>query len=167
MFSLFISRSTRITENTATLIDLVFTNTIHSVLSSNIFTLVLFDHLATHTKILLNSSTTPASHRFSATEIFLIKSTGYLLIPTIKSPKCLFAQESYNKFEEISLKHYDAAYPLKSSPKRRKNERKNPKPWILSWPENTCARKDRLFHVFVKDPSIEKQTSCNRLKIFL
>ena len=67
-FAQIISRPTRITENTATSIDLVFTNNIHSVLSSNILTLDLSEHLATHTKISLNSSTTTASHRYSATE---------------------------------------------------------------------------------------------------
>ena len=33
--------------------------------------------------------------------------------------------------------------------------------------ENACARKDRLIHVFVKDPSIENRTSCTRFKIFV
>ena len=41
------------------------------------------------------------------------------------------ADQKYNKFEEIYKTYYDASFELKSV--RRKNQRKNPKPWILPW----------------------------------
>ena len=52
------------------------------------------------------------------------------------------AQSQYEKFDEIYMRHYNNAYPLNHDKRtRRKNERKNPKPWILPWLENACARK--------------------------
>ena len=52
-----ISRPTRITDHSATLIDHVYTNKLNNVISSNILTLDLSDHLATVTTILLGSAT--------------------------------------------------------------------------------------------------------------
>ena len=76
------------------------------------------------------------------------------------------AQSDYDKFEEIYLKHYNTAYPLKSNRTRRKNERQNPKPWILPWLEDACARKKRLYHIFVKNPSPENKANYKKLKDF-
>ena len=56
-FVQLISRPTRITEHLATLLDLTFTDNIDSTLSCNILTVDLSDHLSTHTKISLDSTT--------------------------------------------------------------------------------------------------------------
>ena len=61
------------------------------------------------------------------------------------------AQTAYNKFEEIYLKHYNNAYPLKSDHIRRKNERKNPKPWILPWLEDACSHKKDFFMILLRN----------------
>ena len=76
------------------------------------------------------------------------------------------SQTAYGKFEEIYLKHYENAYPLKNNRTRRKNERENPKPWILPWLEDACSRKNKLFHNFVKEPSPENKTKYDKLKEF-
>ena len=73
------------------------------------------------------------------------------------------AQESYDKLNEIYMSHYDTAYPLKSNRIRRNHERKDPKPWILPWLEDTCARKNKLYHEFVTKPSPENKTKYNKL----
>ena len=51
-----VSRPTRVTDHSAALIDLVFADNINSTLSCNIITVDLSDHLATHTKLSLGSS---------------------------------------------------------------------------------------------------------------
>ena len=68
------------------------------------------------------------------------------------------AQEQYNTFTEIYMKHYNTAYPIKSQRERRKNELQNPKPWILPWLEDACARKKLLYHDFVLEPTIKNKT---------
>ena len=45
-------------------------------------------------------------------------------------------------------------------------ERKNSKPWILPWLEDACARKNKLYHNFVKNPSSENKTKYDKLKKF-
>ena len=63
------------------------------------------------------------------------------------------AEIQYEKFSEVYTKLYDQAYPPRNKGPRRKNERKNPKPWILPWLEDACARRKQLFHDKVKTPS--------------
>ena len=72
-------------------------------------------------------------------------------------PVGLDAQELYNKFIEIYMKHYDEAYPLNSKRIRRKHERVNPKPWVLPWLEEACDRKNKLFHDWIKTPSLTNE----------
>ena len=64
------------------------------------------------------------------------------------------------------MRHYNAAYPLKSQRERRKNERKNPKPWILPWLEDACARKNLLYHYFVKEPTTANKTVYDKMEAF-
>ena len=67
---------------------------------------------------------------------------------------------------EIYTKHYDTAYPLKNDRNRRKNERLNPKPWILPWLENACARKQDLYHKSVKYPTLENIAAYKKMDKF-
>ena len=178
-FVQIVSRPTRITEHSATLIDHVYTNNIDSTLSCNILTLDISDHLATHTRVTLGTSTAQ-SRRISAqvkndkgnlrifNEANDIKFRQLIHEETWEEvlSDTLDAQTAYNKFDEIYTKHYNAAYPLRSERVRRKNERKNPKPWILPWLEDACARKNNLFHEFVNTPSPENKAKYDKLNEF-
>ena len=75
-------------------------------------------------------------------------------------------QTAYTKFEEIYMKHYNAAYPLKANRVRRINERQNPKPWILPWLEDACARRQTAYHEFVKRPSPDNKKTYDKLNLF-
>ena len=55
-FLQIVSRPTRVTESSATLIDHVYTNNLKSTHSCNILTLDISDHLATFTKMALDSN---------------------------------------------------------------------------------------------------------------
>ena len=177
-FAQIVSRPTRITEHSATLIDHVYTNNLDSALSCNVLTLDLSDHLATHTKISLGSSTLTSrinavSHKKHKVELRIFNEANHEkfenLIKTENWQEItddMGAQSAYDKFEEIYLKHYDHAYPLKCNRIRRKNERLNPKPWILPWLEDACARRQNAYHFFVKTPSIENKAKYDKLNQF-
>ena len=135
-FVQLISRPTRITEHSATLLNLTFTDNIDSTLSCNILTLDLSDHLATHTKISLGS-TTRESRTFNSNreenDYRIFNEANNQIFEQLISEETwdevnenIGAQESYEKFDEIYLKHYNTAYPIKTNRIRRKNERKNP-----------------------------------------
>ena len=177
-FAQIVSRPTRITEHSATLIDHVYTNDIDSTLSCNILTLDLSDHLATHTKIDLGSNTrktciNTTNSKQNKVEHRMFTEANHEKFKVLINEENfdeiteeMDAQTAYNKFEEIYLKHYNDAYPLKSNNVRRKNERANPKPWILPWLEDACARKQKAYHEFVKTPIPENKAKYDKLNLF-
>ena len=74
--------------------------------------------------------------------------------------------EQYNLFNEIYMKHYNTAYPLKKHRVRREHERVEPKPWILPWLEEACARKQNLYHLKVTQPSEENSAAYEKMNKF-
>ena len=76
------------------------------------------------------------------------------------------ANEQYDKFNEIYNKHYNTAYPIKSKHVRRMNERKNPKPFILPWLEDACARKNLMYFESTVCPTQKNVATYKKLKKF-
>ena len=177
-----ISRPTRITDHSATLIDHIYTNKLQCVTSTSIVTLDLSDHLGTTITVSLNDrfdrtvNIEHVHHDPPGSEFRMFNDASDQIFKELianenwsddSSDKNIDAEAQYNKFVEIYTRHYTTAYPLKQSRKRRKNERANPKPWILPWLEDACARKNRLYHDFVKDPSIKNKSKYQKMKRFV
>ena len=174
-----VSRPTRITDKSATLIDHVYTNNLENTLSCNILTLDLSDHLAIHTRVLLSKNKIDNVAKFrhqSETKVRDIRIFNDANNETFNSlintetwtdiTDDMDAQKSYDKFHETYIKHYEAAYPLKSQRIRRQNERQDPKPWILPWLEDACARKKDFYHEFVKEPTPANKIKYDKMKAF-
>ena len=178
-FVQIISRPTRITENCHTLIDHVYSNNVYSSLSCNILTLDISDHLATHTRITLGSSTSESRRctkipKQEKNECRLFNEANNAFFKQLINDETwtdhitddMDAQEAYDKLDDIYMTHYNTAYPLISKRIRRRNERKNPKPWILPWLEDACQRKNKLYHSYIKKPSPENKAKYDKLNIF-
>ena len=149
-----------------------------NVLSCNIITTDLTDHLAIETTISLGTAQISRhvidlnddNHEIT-TRIFndandskfkeLIDNEDWTEVTHIND-----SNGKYEKFSEIYKGHYDVAYPLKTKRIRRTNERKNPKPWILPWLENACARKQLFYHEFIKNPSPENKSRYDKMNKF-
>ena len=181
-FMQLISRPTRVTDHSATLIDHIYTNKLNSIINTSIITLDISDHLGTLVTISLNDefdrattmrnkkteSSNPDYRMFNEAndEIFrqCIADEDWSAI--LDEPN-LNSETQYDRLAEIYTKHYDSAYPTKKNRVRRKKERANPKPWILPWLEEACDRKNRLYHQFVKDPTLANKIKYNKLKKFV
>ena len=157
-----ISRPTRITSHSATLIDHIYTNSIQHVTSSGILLSDLSDHLGTFTKLNFESRRVETNYRVSAdtplTQFRLCRQENLDHFVELVSHETWqdaldseSAEAMFTKLDQTYLKHYDEAFPLKTSAPRRKNERQNPKPWMMDWLEDAIARKDELFKKFVKN----------------
>ena len=179
-FVQLVSRPTRITENSCTLIDHVYSNNIENTISCNILTTDISDHLATLTSINLGGKKLNKRSK-------LINKNGAnknIMFRVYKEENDQKFQEliqgenwekvfdsddaaaQYNKFNEIYTNHYNNAYPLQKNKVRRKNERKNPKPWILPWLEDACARKQDLYHLSITTPTVENRSAYKKLNKF-
>ena len=178
-----ISRPTRITDHSATLIDHVYTNNIDKTISTNVLTLDISDHLATACTFKLG--TIPGLNRNSTVRSNPLLRRNKNLKSRIFNEanhdifRQLIANESwdgvfeesdasrqYDKFCNTYTDHYNTAYPLKANRTRRAHERSEPKPWILPWLEAACARKQRLFHDKIKNPSEENISAYKKMEKF-
>ena len=161
-----ISKPTRITENSATLIDHVYSNNINNVMSCNVLTLDVSDHLATSTTIKLESLSTSNNTRSRIKKVAakpesrIITEANHAIFKDLMEGENWDAitgtrdpNEQYNIFNEVYVKHYNTAYPLKKNRIRREHERADPKPWILPWLEAACDRKQNLYYLKVNHPS--------------
>ena len=171
-----ISRPTRITDHSATLIDHIYTNNIENLVSASILTIDLSDHLATFAIISLDGDTKAnnihGNNNCDKADFRLYNAANDEKFSQLINdenwdiPDGLDAQGQYDNFMDIYMKHYNTAYPLITKRERRKNERILPKQWILPWLEDACNRKNRLYHTYVKNPTIENKTKYNKMRNF-
>ena len=178
-FAQTVSKPTRVTDHSATLIDHVYTNHVTNVVSCNVLTLDISDHLAISTNISLR---TPSSVNFcrqlqlvdrSKKEARVFNEANHAKFKelidgesweTISDDED--ADKQYEMFYKTYMKHYDNAYPLRRNNVRRKFERADPKPWILPWLEAACNRKKSLYFDKVKNPSEKNCQTYDKMKKF-
>ena len=172
-FTQVISRPTRITDYTATLIDHIYTNQIHNTKSTGIITYDISDHLATYISIALQdnsnfnhmmSTNSELSSKFNEENCTkfhdLLSNENWDNVLNVND-----TQIKYDKFIETYTNHYDTVFTTTTT--KRKKQRVNPKPWILPWLEEACDRKNRLYHAYVKDPSISNKMKYQKMKNFV
>ena len=176
-----ISRPTRVTDRTYTLIDHIYCNMISKVITSSIFTLDITDHLATSLTVSLDpnfdnslQSNEGAKNTDSITGEFRIineaNSQKFHELITEEHwdlPEGLDAQQQFDEFNKIYISHYNNAFPLKTERVRCKKERLDPKPWILPWLEEASDRKNRLYFVWVKNPTDTNHEKYKKMKKFV
>jgi exonuclease III len=177
-FTEVISKPTRITDHSATLLDHIFTNSLAKTTSTGVLINDISDHLGTFINLNINStratrSFTPKSNqpsssyrKFSTENIArfqqLISEEAWDTVVEESD-----VQTKYNNFEKIYAKHYNEAFPEITSNQKRKKQRVNPKPWILPWLEEACDRKNRFYHNFVKEPTTANKTKYTKMKKFV
>lgn len=183
-FIQLVSRPTRVTDHSASLIDHLYTNNQEDTISCNVLTTAVSDHLAIVTTINLdntssspyrlantrnNNHTDPAQSEFRVyNEANNLKFNELISEEDWDSvlSEGLDAQQQFNKFNETYTKHYNTAFPLKSKRIRRQNERVNPKPWMLEWLEEAIARRDMFYHVYIKAPTDTNFRTYKKMKDF-
>ena len=155
-----ISKPTRITSHSATLIDNIFTNNLDRVMVSGILYSDLSDHLPVFqiTNYQPQIYNTPA--KFKTREITQssianfqneLHEINWDEIASFTSPN-----ESYNRFSDILLPIYNKHFPLKT---RHTNTNVGSKPWFSTGLHNSCCKKNLLYKNYLKDP-----TPANKLK---
>lgn len=170
-----INRPTRVTDHSTTLIDHIYTNQIHNMLSSGVIMYDISDHLGTYITITLqdligirisegaggHSTYTKINAENLAKFQNLINDESWAEVLNETE-----TQVKYDKFIKIYTEHYNKAFPS-SNNARRKNQRKNPKPWILPWLEVACDRKNRLYYKYIDDPTPQNKAKYDKMKRFV
>ena len=176
-FAQIIPLPTRVTDHTSTIIDHIYSNQVHTLLTSRVVTLDISDHLGTYIQFNAdpnfvrdntNENADPLTEfmnfrKFNAAN--MEKFANHVSDETWSAvDDATSADEKYQKFEEIYTKHYDKSFESKFI--RRKNQRKNPKPWILPWLEDACNRKNVAYYEKISNPSPENNAKYTKLKKF-
>ena len=169
-----INKQTRVTDHSMTLIDHIYTNQIHNMLSSGIITYDISDHLGTYISISLQDDIA-TSHNADNSNNFYSKFNGENtekfknLIENVSWDEIMNetdTQIKYDKFIKIYSECYETAFP-KVAATRRKKQRKHPKPWVQPWIEEACDRKNKLYHKYIKDPTTPNKLKYVKMKKFV
>ena len=171
-----ISRPTRVTEHSATLIDHIFVNNIDAVSKSGILTLDMSDHMAPFVNLIVDNDTLDKSYSSSIPESncrrqindenlaafkIIVSETDWSFLDNYES-----ANTKFNKFEEKYRLIYDECFPILEKSNTNK-KRKVDKPWLLTWLRNAIIRKNNFYVNFVKKPTIENKTTYTNMKAFV
>ena len=170
-----ISKPTRITDHSATLIDHIFTNQIHNMYYSGIVTYDISDHLGTYisislqgnTKLIFNEGDDDCNQFCKINDENLLNFQNLLVNETWS--EVINETETQKKYDVFINKYttlYDAAFPKKTASKR-KYQRQKSNPWLLPWLEEACHRKNELFHLSCKNPTTEYINKYKKMNKFV
>ena len=163
-----ITKPSRITIETATLIDNIFTNSLESQITAGLLINDISDHLPVfaffqhqYKKDLRQITPTHGQTRVRTPDaINALKTDLYTQIWTgvyaANEPN-----EAYEAFLTTFTKLYDKHFPLKKL--IHKNKQKQEKPWITKGIQNACKKKNLLYKLYLKQRTIETET---RYKIY-
>ena len=175
-FSQVISRPTRITDHSATLIDHIYTNQVHNITNTGIITYDISDHLATYVNIALydrlnsrhmiekkNASLEQFNFRTENLDNFanLLRDEDWDNVLNESD-----TQLKYDMFATTYMTHYNTAF-CSRAPECRKRQRASPKPWILPWLEEACDRKNRLYAAFIAEPTVINKSKYTKMNKFI
>ena len=158
MFYPLITRPTRITAHTATLIDNIFTNN----LDEQAFNGLLFTDISDHIPIFSITSIQHSDSASSVSTVFRDKSKANM--SKFKDNLGNFdwtslngyndPSRAYDTFLEKFMNTYNSSFPLKRA-KDRKHFYK--KPWLSKGLSKSIKRKNRLYKHFLSKPSLDNE----------
>ena len=168
-FAPVISKATRITNHTATLIDHIFSNSCHAITKSGVITETLSDHMAVYVTILLDPN--KVNYKIQEQENYVINDTNLASFKReISKTDWSFlnhtqsADEKFDSFEKKYREIYERNFPKNV---KKPAKRKNDKPWLLPWLQSACNRKNLLYKAFAKQPTTENDLKYKKMKKFV
>ena len=168
-----ISKPTRITDHTCSLIDHIFLNNCQAITKSGVITETLSDHMAVFVTILLDPNKVNCKlqedellqENYVVNDANLAKfkreisGTDWTYLASMHS-----ADDKFDSFESKYREIYERNFPKKTKAPRK---RKTDKAWILPWLQGACDRKNKMYRKFVENPTIENHMKYKKLKKFV
>ena len=146
-----ITKPTRITECSATLIDNIFTNNIKGVNKSGIFISDVSDHLpvfvCSQDKLLYKLLHSHVYKRSLNSENIMLFNQSLQTIDWTEVFQCNDVSNAYNKFANIYKKVFDICCLVKKFKVKPTSEYK---PWFTKGLQNVCNKKNKLYKQFLK-----------------
>ena len=153
-----ITKPTRITSTTSTLIDNIFTNSIFKISYSAIVVSDISDHLpiiawADLTTTSKHHSFTTSTRHINENSISyfktLLSSTDWTPVYTLSDPHD--PNIAYDIFLSLFKAAYDIAFPIVTNINKPRNKFKNP--WMSAGLLKSCRTKEKLYLNYIKKPN--------------
>ena len=167
-----ITKPTRITHHTATLIDNIFTNNIEKLESST--NGIIFSDLSDHLPIVhMCNLNTHKENSNSSDPIYkrvINNSNIKLFTNTIKNIPWedvlnnTNPTETFDKFSKIYTTAYEIHFPIKCKP-NRKNINKMKSPWMTKCIAKSVKKKNKLYKTYLNNPCKRNENLYKNIKI--
>ena len=149
-----ITKATRITQSSATLIDNAFVNSTNLVLKSGILLADISDHLPVFLLCKSNGREKSNEQMGYVRDMSQLNLDKFRDAITAHSWESVFRVTSCDNAYEVFLNEfnsiYNSCFPLK---KKQQKNRKISKPWITPTILKSCKKKMKLYKKFLKNPS--------------
>ena len=162
-----IDSPTRITQNSASLLDNIFTN-VNSHVNPGIFLCDISDHLPVflvtsgfnqikenpprkYVKRIINESNLQSFYN----KISNVKWGNHLTKESV--------DENYNTFVQVFKENYEECFPLKSFSFKNKNKN----PWLTRELIKLCQKKSQLYKKFIKNPTPHRKEAYKKFRNYV
>lgn len=170
-----ISRPTRITSHSATIIDHIFVNNCHVVTRSGVITECLSDHLPVFVTLLVDPNRENQRLKQINIDNIAFRQINESNLNNFKKDlqsadwsevlQAEAANAKFEIFEKIYSTLYTKNFPTLDT--SRKKKRKCDKAWILPWLQTACDRKNEMYKTFIKRPTVENEKKYKDMKKFV
>lgn len=161
-----ITKPTRITSHSATLIDHVYCNLPISKVKSGIIITDIADHFGTFAILDINqnklkSTQTKAVRSFTKTNLTnfksLLNNSDFSTVTNSND-----ANISYNNFMEIFKRHYETSFPIKIVHLKRKYQKREP--WMTSGLLTSSINKSKAYQLQLRKPTVANKQQFKTIK---
>lgn len=160
-----ITKPTRITEYSSTLIDNIYTNAWQKLIESTIIITDISDHLPIlavmaqfQQEIVHSNKLLPRSFRKTTPETITAFHNSISKInwsPVLDACHNLDTNRAYDTFLHEYKQKYELAFPICQMKPSRRNSPKNP--WMSQGLLRSCNKKSKLYQKFIKNPNIQNK----------
>ena len=165
-----ITKPSRITTDTATLIDNIYTNAIESQITAGLLINDISDHLpvfALFHQLLKKNENRHKNHSYIMSRQRTPEAINALKADLLKQTwrnvyEATNPNESYDAFLSILIALYDKHCPIKKT--LIKNRQKQEKPWITKGINNACKKKNLLYKKILKDRNKDSEIKYKKYK---
>ena len=161
-----ITKPTRVTKETATLIDNIFTNAYSHSYASGILVSDISDHFPIFNIAQIGGFSSKETNKIAMSRHLTHKNISLFkskleAIDWTRVTDIDNANESYNQFTDIINQLFYESFPLR---KQKNGKGKSNKPWITPGIMNACKKKNKLYVQFLKHRTVQAENKYKTYK---
>ena len=161
-----ISKPTRVTSLTATVIDNIFTNNVFNICTCSILCNDISDHLLIYCTAKQKGVCEKQNHRFSYTRVYNEKNvSNFKEALENNNWDRVYASDDVDEIFDCFINDFTKLHEVYFPVKRVRVDKKSiEKPWMTKSLVNACRKKNNLYKIFLKNRCVKTETRYKRYK---